>query len=157
MDNQPLYKRDVVRSIRSTKRCFVIQPFDGGDFDNRFDEVLKPAIQEADLEAYRVDRDPSASIPIEKIESEISAAAVCLADISGDNPNVWFELGYAIAAGRPTCLICNRARERFPFDVQHRKIVRYGTGSISDFSELGRRITEQLKALLEQEAKGAEP
>jgi len=44
-------------------RCFVIQPFDGGKFDNRYDDVLKPAIQTTGLEAYRVDRDPKVSVP----------------------------------------------------------------------------------------------
>src|SRR5947208_2069199 len=65
--------------------CFVIQPFDGGPFDKRYEDVLEPAIGDAHLEAYRVDRDPNASIPIEQIESGIRNAQVCLADITTDN------------------------------------------------------------------------
>jgi hypothetical protein len=80
--------------------CFVIQPFDGGRFDKRFSDVFKPAIEEAGLEPYRVDRDPSVSIPINDIEKGIRDAAVCFADITLDNPNVWFELGYALASER---------------------------------------------------------
>lgn len=30
--------------------CFVIQPFDSGRFDKRFDDVYKPAIEAAGLE-----------------------------------------------------------------------------------------------------------
>jgi len=48
-------------------RCFVIQPFDGGRFDKRFDDVFAPAITAADLDPYRVDRDPSVAIPVEQI------------------------------------------------------------------------------------------
>ena len=44
--------------------CFVIQPFDSGKFDKRFDGVYKPAIEAAGLEAYRVDRDPKVEIPM---------------------------------------------------------------------------------------------
>jgi hypothetical protein len=62
--------------------------------------VFKPAIEEAGLEPYRVDRDPSVSIPINDIEKGIRDAAVCFADITLDNPNVWFELGYALASER---------------------------------------------------------
>ncbi|MDX6501249.1 MAG: hypothetical protein QOG23_4509 [Blastocatellia bacterium] len=66
---------------------FVVQPFDQGPFDKRFDDVFAPAISEAGLEAYRVDRDPTVSIPIEDIEAGIRNAEVCLAEITTDNPN----------------------------------------------------------------------
>ncbi len=52
--------------------CFVIQPFDEGRFDKRYEDVYVPAIEAASLEAYRVDRDPSATIPIEQIEGRHS-------------------------------------------------------------------------------------
>lgn len=129
------------------RTCFVIQPFDGGPFDRRYEDVLSPAIQAADLKAYRVDRDPHASIPIDQIEAKIRDSVVCLADISEDNPNVWFELGYAIAAGKEVAIVCNNERERFPFDVQHRQIIRYSKESLSDFARLQERITERLAAL----------
>jgi hypothetical protein len=73
--------------------CFVIQPFDDGPFDKRYEDVFVPAIRAAGMEPYRVDRDPAASIPIEDIEKGIRSAGACLADISEPNQNVWFELG----------------------------------------------------------------
>jgi hypothetical protein len=86
--------------------CFVIQPFDQGPFDKRYEDVFEPAIKDAGLEAYRVDRDPGVSIPIDQIESGIRGAQVCLADVTLDNPNVWFELGFAIAAKREVVIVC---------------------------------------------------
>jgi len=68
--------------------CFVIQPFDGGVYDRRFDETYAPAIQEVGLTPYRVDRDPGAVIPISQIEDSIRNAAVCLAEISEDNETI---------------------------------------------------------------------
>ena len=62
--------------------CFVMQPFDGAEFDKRYEEIYKPAIEEAGFEPYRVDRDPRATIPIENIESGIRDFVVCFADIS---------------------------------------------------------------------------
>jgi hypothetical protein len=98
--------------------CFLIQPFDdGGMFDKRYSEVLRPAIEAAGLEPYRVDEDPTVSIPIDEIQRRIGEAAVCLADISNDNPNVWFELGFAIARRKEAVMICSKSRTRFPFDV----------------------------------------
>jgi len=132
-------------------RCFVMQPFDGAEFDKRFDEVYKEAIEDAGFDPYRVDRDDSASIPIVNIESGIKNSSACFADISVDNPNVWFELGYAICANKPLCLVCSNDRYHFPFDVQHRKIIRYKTTSPSDFLDLRNSITNRLKAIQEQD------
>ena len=127
--------------------CFVIQPFDDGPFDKRYDDVFVPAISAANLEAYRVDRDSSAFIPMEEVEKMIREADACLADISESNPNVWFELGFAIAAGKSVVLVCLKdPNRRFPFDIQHRKIITYRTESTRDFEDLKSKITEGLKA-----------
>jgi hypothetical protein len=133
--------------------CFVIQPFDGGPFDKRYDDTFVPAIVGAGLEPYRVDRDPAASIPIEEIEKGIRRADVCLADISLGNPNVWFELGYAIAANKPVVLVCvHDATKRYPFDIQHRAVISYRTESARDFAELQATITKRLTAELRKES-----
>lgn len=131
--------------------CFVIQPFDGGKFDKRFAEVFAPAIKASGLDAYRVDRDPNVEIPIHDIEKGIREAAVCLADITLDNPNVWFELGFAISAKKQVVMVCSKERTgKFPFDVQHRSIISYDSESRSDFDSLEKRIKERISAILEK-------
>lgn len=133
--------------------CFIIQPFDGGKFDKRFKDVFEPAVRDSCLEAYRVDRDPDVSIPIESIEKGIQSAAVCLADVTTDNPNVWFELGYAISSGKPVVIICADERTtKFPFDVQHRSIIKYSTESSGDFDELRKKIAIRITAIIKKEA-----
>jgi hypothetical protein len=134
--------------------CFVIQPFDGGPFDKRYEDIFVPAITAAELEPYRVDRDPRVSVPIEEIEAGIRVSDACLADITKDNPNVWYELGYAIASQKEVVLVCSKERNsRFPFDVQHRAIIYYSTDSPRDFEELKEKITSRLKAILKKEEK----
>ncbi|MDQ3288660.1 MAG: nucleoside 2-deoxyribosyltransferase [Pseudomonadota bacterium] len=133
-------------------KCFVIQPFDGGKFDKRFEDTFSPALKAADLVPYRVDRDPGATIPIEEIQSKIAAARICLADITLDNPNVWFELGYSIASGKDVILVCSTERTgHFPFDVQHRSIIRYSTESARDFDALKKGITDRATAILSRQ------
>lgn len=132
--------------------CFVIQPFDNGCFDKRYEDVFAPAIQAAGFEPYRVDRDPAAAIPIENIEEGIRRADACLADISTNNPNVWFELGFAIAVSKPVILVCEHQPDRrFPFDVQHRSIILYKTESARDFDSLKTRIIQRIKAAVLKE------
>ncbi len=129
--------------------CFVMQPFDGGKFDQRFSEVFAPAITDAGLEPYRVDQDPSVSVPIQDIEAGIRQSQICLAEITLDNPNVWFELGYAIACKKEVVLVCSAERvTKFPFDVQHRTIITYKTNSPSDFTKLRASIAEKITAYL---------
>ena len=131
--------------------CFVIQPFDNATYDKRYKDVFEPAISAAGLEAYRVDRDPSVSIPIEDIESGIRRAAVCFAEISTDNPNVWFELGFAIASGKEVVMVCSEERAgKFPFDVQHRSVIKYGTESTSDFEDSAERLQSRLVAAIKK-------
>jgi nucleoside 2-deoxyribosyltransferase len=132
--------------------CFVIQPFDSaGKFDKRYKETFVPAIIEAGLEPYRVDQDARAEVLINSIEEGIRTAAVCLADITTDNPNVWYELGFAFAVSRPVVMVCSNERTgKYPFDIQHRPIISYKTEAQSDFKALSDSITERLKAASER-------
>lgn len=129
-------------------QCFVIQPFNE-DNNHLFKDTIKPAIERAGLKAYRVDQDPSVQVPIESIEEKIRESAVCLADITENNPNVWYEVGYARAMMRRLVLICSTARKSFPFDIQHRQIERYGL-SPTGYKKLGRAITKRCLALMEE-------
>ena len=84
---------------------------------------------------------------MEEVEKRIREADTCLADISEPNPNVWFELGFAIAAGKPVVLVClEKPNRRFPFDIQHRTIIIYKTESARDFEDLKSKVTARLKA-----------
>jgi hypothetical protein len=131
--------------------CFVIQPFDKDKFDKRYTDIFEPAIKAAGLEPYRVDRDPSVRIPIEQIEDGIMKSALCFAELTSDNPNVWYELGYAFAMDKDAVMVTEE-RQKFPFDIQHRQIINYKTSSKSDFEVLEKNITEKLKALLLKKA-----
>lgn len=133
--------------------CFVMQPFDHGAYDRLYTEVFLPAIEDAGLDAYRVDNDPSVEIPINTIEQKISESAACFAELSEDNPNVWFELGYAIAINKPLCMVSSDTRKKYPFDVQHRNIIPYPQHSLpSDYKALKNKITERLKAAVQKQA-----
>lgn len=129
------------------EKCFVIQPFDNDKFDKRFIDIFEPAILKADFEAYRIDKDLSVRIPIDDIEKGISESAICFAEITSDNPNVWYELGYAFACNKDVVMVCSDERQgMFPFDIQHRHVITYKTSSTSDFKTLEDTITRKIKA-----------
>lgn len=129
--------------------CFVIQPFDQGDYDNRYNDVIKPVIEACGLLAYRVDEDLEVEIATDAIEKKIREATLVIAEISSDNPNVWFELGYALAFKKPIIMICDTGiREKFPFDISHRNVLTYQTGSLRDFKQFGERLKSRIMTKL---------
>jgi hypothetical protein len=131
------------------QKCFVIQPFDNGIFDKRFTDIFEPAIKKAGFEPYRIDKDLSVRIPIDEIEKGISDSAICFAEVTTDNPNVWYELGFAFACEKDVVMVCSdeRTGKKFPFDIQHRHIIEYNTSSKSDFETLEDIITRKINAL----------
>ena len=129
------------------EKCFVIQPFDNDKFDKRFVDIFEPAIIKAGFEAYRIDKDLSVRIPIDDIEKGISESVICFAEITTDNPNVWYELGFAFACNKDVVMVCSDERQgKFPFDIQHRHVITYKTSSTSDFTSLEDTITRKIKA-----------
>jgi len=129
------------------EKCFVIQPFDNDKFDKRFVDIFEPAILKAEFDAYRIDKDLSVRIPIDDIEKGISESSICFAEITSDNPNVWYELGFAFACSKDVVMVCSDERQgKFPFDIQHRHVITYKTSSTSDFNTLGDTITRKIKA-----------
>lgn len=132
--------------------CFVIQPYDGGDFDNRYDDIIKPALESCGMEAYRVDRDPYVEIAVSVIEERIRDAVLVIAEISMDNPNVWFELGYAMALEKPVIMLCDNTYRngRLPFDISHRNVLVYRSGSMRDFNDCLEKLKERIAAKLKK-------
>ena len=80
----------------------------------------------------------------------IRRARICFADISEDNPNVWYEVGYAVACGKPIVFAADkRKRKRLPFDTQHRRVILYDPLSPKAMaSELQEEICSTLSAVL---------
>lgn len=125
--------------------CFVIQPFDQGKFDKRYTDVIQPVVERVGLECYRVDEDPTVLVPITQIEKMIKESYLCIADITENNPNVWFEVGYAMACGKPLILTCSDERKSYPFDIQHRRILNYQTESLTDYKKYEQKLEEMIR------------
>ncbi len=127
-------------------RCFVIQEFDeGGKFDKRYDETIEPALKSSEVDPVRADKILGLQPVIQKIEENILDSSICVAEVSTDNPNVWLELGYALALNKPVVILCDKQiRDKLPFDIRHRPVIFYRTDSKSGYEELERKIKENI-------------
>jgi len=117
---------------------FVLMPFDR-DFDDVYALGIKRACEQAGAYAERVDEQLFQESILNRIYNQIAKADVIVADLSGRNPNVFYETGYAHALAKPTVLL-TRAVEDIPFDLKHYPHIIYG-GRISDLiGELEKRL-----------------
>ena len=129
--------------------CFVIQRFDGGAYDKRFRETFAPAIERAGAKPVRADEVLGTRPIIDKIEEGLRSTDVAFAEVSEDNPNVFLELGFALALAIPTVIACDKAkRQRLPFDIAHRPIHFYSTDAQSDYEKAAKAIEGAIAAAL---------
>jgi len=81
---------------------------------------------------------------MEWVRTRIKRSEVVIGDLTGVNPNVCLEVGYAWGCGVRTILVAPEARE-LPFDLRGQKILEYK--SIKHLEDL---LTYALKSLGEQ-------
>lgn len=114
-------------------------------FKEEFDEVYRVGIKEPLTESgYRCERmDDLVYVGdvIQKLFDRLEQAGIIIADITGRNPNVFYELGYADAL-RKTVIIVARSAADAPFDVQSRRFITYEDGP----NQLRERLTAAVKA-----------
>ncbi len=115
------------------RRAFVIMPFgkkkltDGTevDCDDIYKRLLEPAITAAGLEPHRADADRrGGSIHLDMFQDLLLAEFV-VADLTMDNPNVWYEIGVRHALRAGGTVMTYAARDRLPFDIAGQRMQRY--------------------------------
>ncbi len=109
----------------SSSLCFILMPF-GEPFDEIYRQIIHPVVLQEGLEPLRADDIYTPGSIMEQIRSAIQQARICIADLSGRNPNVLYELGIAQALGKPTVLLSQDITD-VPFDVRHLRIIPYST------------------------------
>jgi hypothetical protein len=114
-------KEPRVREFLDT--CFVMMPF-GEWFDRYYQEIYVPAIKEAGFEPIRADELFTTGSVVEQIWEQIEKSKLLLADLTGKNPNVFYELGLAHAARKPVVFTAAQV-EDVPFDLRHLRVIIY--------------------------------
>jgi nucleoside 2-deoxyribosyltransferase len=105
--------------------AFVLMPFDAA-FDDVYKLGIKDTAEKLGIRAERVDEQIFHKENIlERIYSQIDAADLIIADLTGRNPNVFYETGYAHAKGK-LCLLLTSKADDIPFDLKHHRHLIYG-------------------------------
>ncbi|MFJ9566839.1 hypothetical protein ACIRQQ_43250 [Streptomyces fuscichromogenes] len=118
------------------RRCFVIGPI--GDphaahgspereaYEHHlgiFEQVIAPACEKHGITAVRADGIANAGDINEQICRHVVESDLIVADVSGGNPNVMYELGLRHITGKPTIHIGEAGQ--LPFDIASIRTIRY--------------------------------
>jgi len=133
------------------KSCFVISPIGAEDSQTRRDAdevleyIIKPVLAECGYETIRADNITETGLISQQIIQRIIQSDLVIADLSGGNPNVFYELAIRHAARKPFIQII-RDGENLPFDISHQRTVFYKTDSIGAGEQAKTRILALLKS-----------
>ena len=111
-------------AVEATDTCFVMMPF-ANPIGGYYATFYEPAIKKAGLTPVRADTDIFATGKIiDQIWTGLKCAKVLVAELTGRNPNVLYELGLAHALHKPVVLISSNEAD-VPFDVRHVRVIYY--------------------------------
>lgn len=111
-------------AVQAGDSCFVMMPF-ALPLGGYYASIYEPAIKRAGITPLRADADIFGTGKIiEQIWSGINNARVLVAELTGRNPNVLYELGLAHALRKPVVLVSSNEGD-VPFDVKHVRVIYY--------------------------------
>jgi len=140
--------------MSTPRRAFVVMPFGKKkltkkieiDCDDIYKRLLEPAITAAGLKAHRADADRrGGSIHLDMFQDLLLAEFV-VADLTMDNPNVWYEIGVRHALRSGGTVMTYAAREKLPFDIAGQRMQRY---TLKDGKLDPEKLDAECKALTE--------
>jgi len=109
-----------------TMNCFVIMPFER-DFDDVYmtiKQTVEAIITAPNGRCFRLDDSRPAGRITDRLLRELHSATFCIADLTGNNPNVMWELGFVMALNKPT-IILTQNLQQLPFDIRDMQSIEY--------------------------------
>lgn len=125
-------------------KAFVVMQF-AEPYHTFYREVIQNQAEAAGFEVVRIDEKAGPGVIFQDIQREIERAEIVIAEITPANPNVFYELGYAHALGKPTILLARREAE-LPFDIRSFRVVFYND-TIGGKAEVEQSLRRHLEAI----------
>ena len=142
------------------KICFVIAPIgeEESEVRKRSDQILKhviePPASECGYKAVRADKIDKPGVITSQVIQHVVEDPLIIADLTGHNPNVFYELAIRHAIRKPFIQIIKKG-ERIPFDVAGTRTINVDHRDLDSVGEAKNEIVNQIKSL-EQDASNIE-
>jgi hypothetical protein len=121
-------------------------------YQSGFDKVIRPAIEKAGGLAVRADGEKQGHIHTQMFERIIDSRALII-DLSGLNPNVFYEMGVAHACHRRSIMVVNQKHlDKVPFDIAPYRILVYPEPAEATPAELAtavKKLAQEVRDILQ--------
>lgn len=125
--------------------AFVVMQFTEA-FNALYTEVIKPTCEKFGLTCIRADDMYTNDLILLDITRSIQECFVLIADVTPDNPNVFYEVGYAHGMGKTTILLSDRKRGNLPFDISGFRTLFYDN-TIGGKTAIEERLSKHLRGI----------
>jgi hypothetical protein len=138
--------------MSTKKNCFIISPIgeEVSEIRKRADQVFKhiltPAAQSCGYDPIRADKISEPGIITSQVIQHIVDDPLVIADLTGMNPNVFYELAIRHAIRRPLVQIVNKG-DKIPFDVAGMRTIPVDHHDLDSVEEAKAEIQKQIKAV----------
>lgn len=122
-----------MKKDKDKKICFVISPIgkegspERARFDEVFEEIITPAVEKFGYEPISSEKVTNPNIITNDIIQHLYNDPLVVADLTGHNPNVFYELAIRHATRKPTVQIIQDG-EKIPFDLSPQRTIFYDRG-----------------------------
>lgn len=134
------------------KKCFVISPIgeEGSEVRKKADKVFKyiisPVCEASGFEPIRVDKVNQVDSINQTIIDHVLNSELVIADITGHNPNAFYEMGYRKSTGRPMIHLKEKG-EKIPFDIVDIRTFEYDLSDLDSVEEIKSRLITTIGTL----------
>ena len=131
------------------KTCFVVSPIGETDSEIRsnadklFKYIISPVCESCGFEPVRVDQINDSDSITQTIIDKLLSSELVIADISGHNPNVFFEMGYRKCTDKPIIHLKKKG-ESIPFDVNTVRTFEYDLTDLDNVEETKKRLEQTI-------------
>jgi hypothetical protein len=143
--------------VSRRESCFVISPIGeaGSEDRERSDKVLKyiisPAAKACGYSTIRADQISRPGIITSQIIQHLAQDPLVIADLTGQNANVFYELAVRHMVRKPVVQIIH-AREKIPFDVSQLRTIEYDHRDLESAERCREELIRQIRAIQESPA-----
>lgn len=140
--------------MSSEKVCFIISPIGEPDSDIRksadekYDLIFKPVLEESGYKPIRADKESSSNSISRSIVTRLINSELVIADVTGYNANVFYELAIRNASKKPVIVI-KEPDQKLPFDIYDKRAISIDMKNnrqwISAKEELKQHITSAIE------------
>ena len=132
------------------RKCFIICPLGEKQSETRsrsdklLNHVLEPVLLRNDYDAVRADQIPKVGFITTQIINLVVESELVIADLTGSNPNVFYELALRHASQKPYIQLVESGA-KIPFDISGIRTISIDMSDLDSVEQAKKEIEAQIK------------